>query len=94
MTFQLDFATIASFLSIILAIVTLLRMAVKEGERREAMRRIREDLDKLSSKYSKTEDKYEVDSKLLAAIKATLDALVKSVEALSSSFARHIELEK
>ena len=92
--FQLDFATIASSLSIILAIATLLRMAVKEGERREAMRRMKEDLAELTKKYCVTEGKFEVDSKLLAAIKATLDALVKSVDALAASFSRHVELEK
>ena len=94
MALQLDFATIASALSIVLAIATLLRMAVKEGERREAMRRMREDLESLKRNFGITEGKYEVDSKMLAAIKATLDALVKSVDALAASFTRHIELEK
>jgi len=88
--FQLDFATIASALSIIIMIATLVGLAVKAGERREAIKQMKKEIEDLKKALSNADTQTTIDGKLLSAIKATLDGLVGSVKEVRDLVLTHI----
>jgi len=90
MTFQLDFATIASILSFILAIAAILNMAIKEGERREAVKQMKDTIRKIEDRQVRYDIDNNENGKLLAGIKATLESLVESFSVVRSSLDKHI----
>jgi len=85
MTFQLDFATIASILSFILAIAAILNMAIKEGERREAVKQMTERISKLENRQDRTDECNSKNGELLGWMKATLEGLASSVDKMQLS---------
>ena len=87
---QLEFATVASLLSIILMAGTLIGLAIKAGERREAMKQMGRDIDELWKKHNIVDEQAREDGKLLSGIDATLKALVGSVNDLRVVIMTHV----
>jgi len=90
MTFQLDFATIASGLAIIIGIGSLLDRKIKEGERREAIKQMGERILKLETRQDKIDCDNNDNGKLLVRIDATLESLAKAFEIVRGSLEQHI----
>ncbi len=90
MMFQLDFATITSVIAIIIGLANILRMAVKEGERRESVRRMNAEIESLKIKQDQAAIDNAADGKILASIQATLNALVASVNDMRIAFLQHV----
>jgi len=87
---QLEFATVASILSIILMTATLIGLAIKAGERREAMNQMKREIDELWRKHGAADEQAREDGKTLSSIQATLVELVKAVDSVRLAFMAHV----
>lgn len=86
----IDLATVLSILSILSVGGTLIGLAVKAGERREATTQMKREIVALKADRDKDRDQSREDGKLLAGIQSTLDALVKSVDEAKAIILQHV----